>query len=85
VSAALRERTTAEWVAVLNDAGVPCGPVYAMDEVFADAQVQHLDMIALDVIRNPVSMDGVTTVRTPAPASMASVDEILEEWDADRH
>lgn len=85
VSAALRERTTAEWVAVLNDAGVPCGPVYAMDEVFADAQVQHLDMVSLDVIRNPVSMDGVTTVRTPAPASMASVDEILEEWDADRH
>jgi formyl-CoA transferase len=85
VATALRQRTTAEWVEVLNEAGVPCGPVYAMDEVFADAQVQHLDMVALDVIRNPVSMDDVATVRSPAPSSMSSVDEILEEWDADRH
>ena len=52
------QRTTAEWVDVLNAAGVPCGPVYPMDEVFADPQVQHLDMVALDVIRNPVTMDG---------------------------
>ena len=27
---------------MLNDAGVPCGPIYAMDQVFADPQVQHL-------------------------------------------
>ncbi len=31
-----------------------------MDEVFADEQVQHLDMVALDVIRNPCSMDGIS-------------------------
>jgi formyl-CoA transferase len=85
VSSVLRQRTTAEWVEVLNDAGVPCGPVYAIDEVFADAQVQHLDMVALDVIRNPVSMDGVASVRGAAPTTMTPVDEILEEWDADRH
>jgi crotonobetainyl-CoA:carnitine CoA-transferase CaiB-like acyl-CoA transferase len=85
VSAALLERTTAEWVDVLNDAGVPCGPVYGMDDVFADAQVRHLDMVALDVIRNPVSMEGVTTVRTVAPTAMTPIAEILEEWDADRH
>jgi crotonobetainyl-CoA:carnitine CoA-transferase CaiB-like acyl-CoA transferase len=85
VAAALRERTTAEWVAALNEAGVPCGPVYAMDEVFADAQVRHLGMVAHDVIRNPVSMDGVATVRSAAPTTTVPVDAILEEWDADRH
>ena len=26
----------------LNAAGVPCGPIYSIDQVFADAQVQHL-------------------------------------------
>ncbi len=29
-------------IAKLNDAGVPCGPIYRMDEMFADPQVQHL-------------------------------------------
>ena len=38
----LRTRTTAAWVEELNRAGVPCGPVYRMDEVFADPQVEHL-------------------------------------------
>ena len=31
-------------IALLNKAGVPCGPIYKMDEVFADPQVQHLGM-----------------------------------------
>ncbi len=75
-----RQRTTAEWVEVLNAAGVPCGPVYSVDEVFADEQVQHLDMVALDVIRNPVNMDGITTVRTAAGEGSASVEEVLEQW-----
>jgi crotonobetainyl-CoA:carnitine CoA-transferase CaiB-like acyl-CoA transferase len=37
-------RSSADWVEVLNKAGVPCGPIYKMDEVFADPQVQHLKM-----------------------------------------
>ena len=51
-----------------------------MDEVFADEQVRHLDMVALDVIRNPVTMDGVMTVRTAAGECAVTVDEVLEEW-----
>jgi len=34
--------TTAHWVAALNEAGVPCGPINSIDQVFADPQVQHL-------------------------------------------
>jgi formyl-CoA transferase len=80
VAERLGQRTTAEWVEVLNDAGVPCGPVYSMDEVFADAQVQHLGMVALDVIRNPVTMDGITTVRTAAGDGALAIDVVLREW-----
>jgi formyl-CoA transferase len=32
IAARLRTRTTAAWVAVLNESGVPCGPVYQLDE-----------------------------------------------------
>jgi crotonobetainyl-CoA:carnitine CoA-transferase CaiB-like acyl-CoA transferase len=34
--------TSAAWVERLNKAGVPCGPIYSIDRVFADPQVQHL-------------------------------------------
>ena len=39
-----RTRTSAAWVEALEAAEVPCGPVYAMDQVFADPQTQHLRM-----------------------------------------
>ena len=35
-------RDTNDWVARLNEAGVPTGPIYAIDEAFADPQVRHL-------------------------------------------
>jgi crotonobetainyl-CoA:carnitine CoA-transferase CaiB-like acyl-CoA transferase len=37
-----KTKTSAEWIALINEAGVPSGPIYRMDEVFADPQVQHL-------------------------------------------
>ena len=37
-----RRKTSAEWIELLNGAGVPCGPIYKMNEVFADPQVKHL-------------------------------------------
>jgi crotonobetainyl-CoA:carnitine CoA-transferase CaiB-like acyl-CoA transferase len=35
-------RDSKSWIEELNRAGVPCGPIYRMDEVFADPQVRHL-------------------------------------------
>lgn len=43
VAAVLRTKTTAEWVDQLAGI-VPCGPVLQMNEVFADPQVEHLQM-----------------------------------------
>ena len=37
-----RGRTSAEWIESLNAEGVPCGPIYKMNEVFEDPQVKHL-------------------------------------------
>ena len=36
------DKTSAEWIDVFNTTGVPCGPIYAIDQMFADAQVKHL-------------------------------------------
>ncbi|MGP7997797.1 MAG: CaiB/BaiF CoA transferase family protein [Streptosporangiaceae bacterium] len=89
VAARLRTRTTADWVEALNQAGVPCGPVYRMDEVFADPQVGHLAMTEpvehpalgrLDLVRNAVRMTGgPPTVRAPSPEPGADTDQVLAE------
>jgi formyl-CoA transferase len=42
IESATVTRTSADWVNALNEAGVPCGPIYKIDEVFADPQVKHL-------------------------------------------
>jgi crotonobetainyl-CoA:carnitine CoA-transferase CaiB-like acyl-CoA transferase len=44
ITAALAHRTTADWTERLIRAGVPCGPIHSIDQVFADPQVQHLQM-----------------------------------------
>jgi crotonobetainyl-CoA:carnitine CoA-transferase CaiB-like acyl-CoA transferase len=85
----LRTRSTADWVAAMNAAGVPCGPVYRMDEVFADPQVEHLAMTdavdhpvlgRLEIVRNAVRMtDTPPTVRTPSPEVGANTGEVLGE------
>ncbi|HLE66197.1 MAG TPA: CoA transferase [Burkholderiales bacterium] len=89
IDRALAKKTSAEWVEILNRAGVPCGPIYAMDKVFADPQVQHLQTAAevehprlgrLRIINQPVKLS-----RTPArlvsatPERGAHTDEVLRE------
>ena len=37
-------KTSAEWVEAMTEAGVPCGPIYKIDEMFDDPQVKHLEM-----------------------------------------
>lgn len=44
ISAAFKTRTTADWTERLLKAGVPCGPIYTVDHMFADPQVKHLGM-----------------------------------------
>jgi crotonobetainyl-CoA:carnitine CoA-transferase CaiB-like acyl-CoA transferase len=45
ISEILRERDTADWVVRLEAAGVPCGPINTVPQVFADAQVRHRGML----------------------------------------
>ncbi len=61
----LAARTTAEWVAIMTEHGVPVGPVNTIEETFADPQVQHLGLVQpvdhdalgqLGLIRNAVTM-----------------------------
>lgn len=41
----LQGRTSAEWVERINAAEVPCGPIYSIDQIYADPQVEHLGLV----------------------------------------
>lgn len=80
--------SSAELIERLNEAGVPCGPIYRMNEVFADPQVRQLGIVetmnhptrgplqvvgqAIRMSRTPLSM------RLPVPARGQHTVEILK-------
>jgi formyl-CoA transferase len=82
-----RRKTSAEWIRILNDAGVPCGPIYRVDEAFADPQVRHLEMAQpvrspllgnLTILGHPVSHGaGRLPIRSAAPELGQDNEEIL--------
>ncbi|HEV2188526.1 MAG TPA: CoA transferase [Stellaceae bacterium] len=78
IEAITRTRPSAEWIDRLNKAGVPSGPIYKMDEVFADPQVKHLGIA--HKVHHPKLGDieligqAVTLSRTPSRLKTASPD-----------
>ncbi|MSQ50951.1 MAG: CoA transferase [Betaproteobacteria bacterium] len=42
IATIMKTRASAEWIEILNRAGVPCGPIYSIDQMFADPQVKQL-------------------------------------------
>jgi len=58
-------RDTAEWVEIFNRAGVPSGPIYAIDEAFGDPQVRALG-IAQPLGATSYLGQPVTLSRTPS-------------------
>jgi len=89
VAEILKQRDSESWIEALNAAGVPCGPIYTIDEVFADAQVRHLNTThrftsphigELEILAQPIVMAGVKTdVRRAAPEMGEHGEEILAE------
>lgn len=90
---AIAERTASRpmshWIPLINDAGMPCGPINTIDEAFADPQVEHLGMRApvehpslgsFDIVRNAISMSRTPhEVRRAAPDRGQDTDEVLRE------
>jgi formyl-CoA transferase len=79
--------SSSTWIDRLNQAGVPCGRIYSVDQVFADPQVQHLGMVetVASPYYNPLRLvaQGVSLSRTPSevrlrpPECGEHTDEIL--------
>ncbi len=85
----LPKKNSAEWIETFNKVGVPCGPIYKMDEVFADPQVQHLQAAVevehptigrYKILNQPVKLSRTPAeIKTATPELGAHTDEILAE------
>jgi crotonobetainyl-CoA:carnitine CoA-transferase CaiB-like acyl-CoA transferase len=94
VNAAIEKRTitkpSAEWIAIFNKVGVPCGPIYSIDQVFGDPQVEHLGIAQSakrpdgsdeTFVGQPVSLSRTPSkiVATP-PEQGQHTDEVLKDF-----
>jgi crotonobetainyl-CoA:carnitine CoA-transferase CaiB-like acyl-CoA transferase len=89
LNATLVAQTSGDWITILNQAGVPSGPIYAIDQMFADPQVQHLEAAAR--VKHPklgeirIVNQAVKLSRTPATIASATPElgahtaEVLDE------
>ncbi|MBN3754360.1 CoA transferase [Paraburkholderia sp. Tr-20389] len=82
-------QTKAHWISVLNDAGVPCGTVLGLEDVYQDPQVLHQELLlevdhpghgSVKMVGFPLKFrNEPCKVRRPAPELGGQTDEILEE------
>lgn len=86
---AFEKNTMTHWVEMLNAQGVPCGPIYNVEQVFADPQVKHQGMAApvthpqlgdIELVGQPITMSRTPwQMRTAAPGPGEHTDAVLAE------
>ena len=93
INAITRHKTSADWIEILNEAGVPCGPINSIDQVFADPQVKHLNITRhvahkllgdVEVIGQAVELSRTPWgVHSPTPEPGEHTEAVLRELGYD--
>ncbi|MEA2875835.1 MAG: hypothetical protein QOF14_1031 [Hyphomicrobiales bacterium] len=80
-----KTRSSAHWVKLLNDAGVPCGPINSIDQTFAEPQVRHLGIAKpvrhpelgdIKVVGQPINL-----TKAPQPAEYRPTPKLGQHTD----
>ena len=87
------KKSTEAWVNEFNAAGVPCGPIYSIDQVFADEQVEHLGMAQhvpndenrhICLVGQPVTLSRTPSTMAARPPDFGEqTEEVLAEFGFD--
>ena len=92
INAAISEITATQpsnhWIELFEANGIPCGPIYSIDQVFADPQVKHLGMATTmhsphvgekEVVASAINVSGFSkAIRGHTPDAGEHGDEILK-------
>ena len=79
-------KTADEWVTLFREAGIPCGPINAIDKVFDDPQVRARNMIVetehpragrMTIIGNPIKMSAQTDQSFTPPPDLGEHSEAI--------
>ncbi|MCA0176038.1 MAG: CoA transferase [Proteobacteria bacterium] len=83
-------KPTAEWIALLEAAGVPCGPINRLNEVFADPQVvarglklelPHPAFGSVPLVASPIRLSATPVRYEQAPPLLGEhTAEVLRDW-----
>jgi len=89
LAAMVERKKRDEWIALLEDKGVPCGPINDVGEVFANEQVQARGMAVelphpsagqVKLVRNPIRMSATPATSDIAPPTLGQhTDEVLRD------
>lgn len=91
-----RTDTSAAWIRILNEAGVPCGPIYNIEQTFADEQVRHLGIDRpaphrergeIRLVGQPIRLERTPQperIRLPTPQLGEHTDDVLAQLGYDR-
>jgi CoA:oxalate CoA-transferase len=95
IEARLREGTRDEWLARLQQAGIPAGPILAIDEAFASPlatgrdmkiQIEHPTAGLIGQVGAPWKLNGQSSpIRRPPPTLGQHTEEVLRDWLGDAH
>ena len=91
IEAVTLARPGADWIADLNTQGIPAGPIYTLDETFADPQVRHSGIArpvdspvlgGIEIVGQAVRLSRTPSIDRPAPAPEygADTDAVLAEF-----
>ena len=85
-----QKKTCNEWIDLFSNAGIPCGPIYSIDQMFADEQVNHIGMRHpvkhpslgnFDVVAQAIRMNRYQPrVGMPTPDRGQHTKEVLNEF-----
>jgi glutaryl-CoA transferase len=90
VAAAMKARTTGDWMQALEREGVPCGPINTIDQVFGHEQVVHRGLRfdlphghapTVPQVANPIRFSRTSIEYTlPPPVLGEHTAEVLHDW-----
>ncbi len=88
IAAITQAQPSAHWIDLFEANGIPCGPIYSIDQVFADPQVKHLGMATkmasphvgdAEVVASAINISGFSKdIRAHTPDAGEHTAEILK-------